>query len=261
MKTLVKNELRLSRRVQLIWLGLMLLLVGFCYFEFLSLRDSLDEMAQMINTFPRLLMLMFGVREDLNSALGWYGCLYFWTGILAFAYAVYLGISCVAKETERGTAEYLFTKPVCRTKIVLAKVFASVIQLAIFAAFTGICNDLMLIRPMGGLERAGAEAATAVGMFLTQLVLFALGLLLASLVRKYKTAVRLGAAMLLAVYGIGIGAMYTGIRWLDLLSPLRYFDVYEVAAAGISLPALALSAAVFLVCVLVAVKRWNQREI
>ena len=39
MKTLVKNELRLSRRVQLIWLGLMLLLVGFCYFEFLSRRD------------------------------------------------------------------------------------------------------------------------------------------------------------------------------------------------------------------------------
>ncbi|MFQ7748350.1 MAG: hypothetical protein ACLRJV_14315 [Eubacteriales bacterium] len=41
MKTLVKNEFRQTRKTLLIWLGIMLLLCGFCYFELLSLKDSL----------------------------------------------------------------------------------------------------------------------------------------------------------------------------------------------------------------------------
>lgn len=98
MKTLVKNEFRQTRKTLLIWLGIMLLLCGFCYFELLSLKDSLDEMARTVGQFPRLIMIMFGVKGDLTTALGWYACIYFWEGLLAFAYAISLGLSCVARE-------------------------------------------------------------------------------------------------------------------------------------------------------------------
>lgn len=40
MKTLVKNEFRQTRKTLLIWLGIMLLLCGFCYFELLSLEGQ-----------------------------------------------------------------------------------------------------------------------------------------------------------------------------------------------------------------------------
>ena len=82
MKTLVKNEFRQTRKTLLIWLGIMLLLCGFCYFELLSLKDSLDEMARTVGQFPRLIMIMFGVKGDLTTALGWYACIYFWEGLL-----------------------------------------------------------------------------------------------------------------------------------------------------------------------------------
>ena len=121
MKTLVKNEFRQTRKTLLIWLGIMLLLCGFCYFELLSLKDSLDEMARTVGQFPRLIMIMFGVKGDLTTALGWYACIYFWEGLLAFAYAISLGLSCVAREKKFGTSEYLFTKPVERKTIVLAE--------------------------------------------------------------------------------------------------------------------------------------------
>ena len=68
MKTLVKNEFRQTRKTLLIWLGIMLLLCGFCYFELLSLKDSLDEMARTVGQFPRLIMIMFGVKGDLTTA-------------------------------------------------------------------------------------------------------------------------------------------------------------------------------------------------
>lgn len=98
MKALIKKELRLSRTLLLIWMGIVLLLCGFAYFEYLSLRETLGELDELINTFPKILTIMFGVGEELTSTLGWYGCIYFWVAILNYSYAIYLGISCVAKK-------------------------------------------------------------------------------------------------------------------------------------------------------------------
>ena len=111
MKTLVKNEFRQTRKTLLIWLGIMLLLCGFCYFELLSLKDSLDEMARTVGQFPRLIMIMFGVKGDLTTALGWYACIYFWEGLLAFAYAISLGLSCVAREKKFGKGDCFIGEP------------------------------------------------------------------------------------------------------------------------------------------------------
>ena len=185
MKTLVKNEFRQTRKTLLIWLGIMLLLCGFCYFELLSLKDSLDEMARTVGQFPRLIMIMFGVKGDLTTALGWYACIYFWEGLLAFAYAISLGLSCVAREKKFGTSEYLFTKPVERKTIVLAKVIVSAVNLLVFALFSGVCNYFTIVLPLGGLDQPGAVLSTTMGMFFTQLLFFALGLLSAKIGRAH----------------------------------------------------------------------------
>lgn len=153
MKALIKKELRLSRTLLLIWMGIVLLLCGFAYFEYLSLRETLGELDELINTFPKILTIMFGVGEELTSTLGWYGCIYFWVAILNYSYAIYLGMSCVAKETLHGTAEYLFTKPIQRSKIVAAKTLSGICNLLILTAFSGLCNYFTSILPLGGLEQ------------------------------------------------------------------------------------------------------------
>lgn len=101
MISLIKKELKLTRKILLIWLGIIILLCVFAYIEYLSLKDSLPILVEMLNDFPRILMVMFGVSEDLNTALGWYGCIYFWVAILAYSYAIYLGISSIAKEKRK----------------------------------------------------------------------------------------------------------------------------------------------------------------
>ena len=104
MKALVKNELRLTRKLLLIWMGIVLILCGFAYFEYLSLKESLNELTGLISNFPKILKAMFGVSGDLTSALGWYGCMYYWVTMLTNSFAVYLGVSCVEKEQAQGTA-------------------------------------------------------------------------------------------------------------------------------------------------------------
>ena len=69
MIALIKNELRLTRKMLLVWMGIVLILCGFSYFEYLSLKDSLGELTGLISDFPKILKAMFGVSGDLTSAL------------------------------------------------------------------------------------------------------------------------------------------------------------------------------------------------
>lgn len=261
MKAMIKNELRQSRKQLMIWLGIMLILVGFCYYEYLSLKDTLEEVSQMLNTLPALLVVMFGVKGELNTALGWYSVIYFWTSILALVYALNLGISCVEKELKHGTYEYLFTKPVRRAEIVVSKVTASIVDIFIFAVFSGVCNYLMIILPAGGLEQPEAAFTTTAGLFLTQLMLFSMGLFIASIVKKQKASIQIGTLLLLVFYGISVTAEYTNTRLLDFMSPLRYFDVYEVTLGGIQTLHLMIAGLIIAFCIAASVYQWKNREI
>ncbi|MDY6244761.1 MAG: ABC transporter permease subunit [Lachnospiraceae bacterium] len=261
MKTLIKKELKQSRNMLVIWLALVFMLIGFCFFEYLSLKENMGELEKMMGTFPPIMLLMFGVKADLSTALGWYTCLYFWTAILAFAYAIYLGLSCITKETELHTAEYLFTKPASREKIIIAKVIASVCNFIVFSVFYGIFAYMMIILPVGGLEQKGAEVVTVIGLFLTQLVLFSIALAISSLSRKYKSAVKAGTAFLLLSYGISVVIDYSDIHALDFLSPLRYFDAYDLIVEGFRLAYLLLAIAITAFCVWISVIRWKKREL
>ena len=249
MKALVKNELRLTRKLLLIWMGIVLILCGFAYFEYLSLKESLNELTGLISNFPKILKAMFGVSGDLTSALGWYGCMYYWVTMLTNSYAVYLGVSCVAKEQAQGTAEYLFTKPVGRNKVVCAK------------AVAWLCNYFTAILPLGGLEQRKAAFTTTLGRFLTGLTLFAITLLASSLTRTYKGAVRIGAGILLLFYGISITAEYLEAPMLYCLTPLKFFDVYTVAISGIQFSFFLLAMIIAIGSVITAQKVWTLREI
>lgn len=119
---------------------------------------------------------------------------------------------------------------------------------------------MMIVLPAGGLERPGAAFITTAGLFLTQLMFFAAGLLIASLVKKYKSAVQIGTAFLLASYVVAITARYTGLPLLDYLSPSRYFDVYEVTLNGIHIPCLITAIVLIALCVAVASRKWRLRK-
>ena len=148
-----------------------------------------------------------------------------------------------------------------RKTIVLAKVIVSSVNLLVFSLFSGVCNYFAVILPMGGLEQPGAGTATVVGMFLTQLLFFALGLLFASLFKSYKAAVRVGTVFVLAAYAVAITAEYAGNRFLDYLTPLRYYDVYEVALNGVYLSSIVLTVLIVGACVMVSTRRWKLREL
>ena len=105
--------------------------------------------------------------------LHWVGMAVF---IFGYSYAIYLGISSIAKEKTQGTAEYLFTKPLGRNQIVIGKAAANECYLFILAAVSGVCNYYTAIAPLGGLDQKNAALLTTVGLFLTEILDWFLGI-------------------------------------------------------------------------------------
>ena len=132
--------------------------------------------------------------------------------------------------------------------------------LFILAVFSGLCNYFTSILPLGGLEQKGAAVTTTIGLFLTEVILFALALLISGINQNYKRAIRLGAGLLLGFYGIYIVAEYLEIPALYYLTPLKYFDVYAVAREGINIAFLLLAAVIVAISIAVARKKWAGRE-
>ena len=70
MKALIKKELRLSRKFLLIWMGIVLLLCCFAYFEFLSMRNTLGDLVVMLIVVSQILVIKFGIDKKMKYNRG-----------------------------------------------------------------------------------------------------------------------------------------------------------------------------------------------
>lgn len=85
--------------------------------------------------------------------------------------------------------------------------------------------------------------------------------IVSAIFKSYKAAVRAGTVFVLAAYVLAFTAEYTGNRFLDYLTPLRYYDVYEVALNGVYLSYIVLTVLIVGACVMVSTRRWKLREL
>ena len=130
----------------------------------------------MMNAFPKILMVTFGIGERLDTTLGWYGCIYYWVTILTYSYAVYLGVSCGVERRRAEHRNICFYKAGKSQSNRHGKTTASVINLLILSLFSGLI-DYFLSFCLGRTGTKGAIVTTTIGVFLTEVVLFALALM------------------------------------------------------------------------------------
>ncbi|GLB32346.1 hypothetical protein LAD12857_42690 [Lacrimispora amygdalina] len=235
MKTIYFKELKLTRKLLMIWLVLVVMLTGFAAIEFVVLKEAMGEIAKLAEGFPKIILILFGLNGiRIDTPLGAYQCMVFWTDLLAFFYAGFTGVFAVSREVMFGTSEFLFTKPYKRSAIIWAKIGAAVTNLGVFSITVGIMSYLFIILPLGDTSITGIHIITTAGIFLTQLVLFTTGLFISSLSKNYKTASLFTMLTVALFYMIRFALDYTGNgNLLNMLTPVGYFNVVSISEKGL----------------------------
>ena len=262
MKAIFKKELRLTRKLLIIWLALVALLTGFAAIEFVVLKDALSQLSELTGSFPKIVLVMFGLNGvDIGTPVGLYQCMVYWTNLLAFFFAGFMGVYAVSREEKFKTSEFLFTKPCSRVKVVWAKASAAAVSLAIFAAVVWIASFLCIILPIGDFSVVGLHTAATFGMLITQIVLFSVGLFISGFAKGYKSASLYTMLAVAVFYALHFALDYSGsLDYLTFLTPIRYFEITGVTQNGLNPPYILLSAAIAAVCCATAGLRYSKKD-
>ncbi len=236
MQAIFLQELRRSRRSLILWGSVIGATTLLGILEYPIMADYGDMIGSAIDVMPKLIQIIFGVYGvDLDSTMGYYVVMYFWFGLIVFTHAAYLGASIISKEQRDKTAEFIFTKPYKRDTIVTAKIMVAVVNLVVVAIVVGLISGLSMAAIGVGLDGLERVFISILGMFITQLVFMAIGLLCSALCQKYNLAALSAIGVLIGAYLVAFALQYIGsVDYLSFLSPLRYFEVQTVISTGIS---------------------------
>ena len=121
---------------------------------------------------------------------------------------------------------------------------------------------LCIILPLGDRSIAGTHLITTMGIFITQTVLFSIGLFISGLGKNYKAASLITMLTVLTFYVISFALDYAGtVDFLHALTPVSYFDVVSVSEHGLSPFYILLSFVIILVSCSMAGRLYTKKDL
>lgn len=200
MKHLYSFELKRSARPLLAWALCLAGLLVMGYLEYLFVfRDNAD-VAAIMSALPPPLAALLGISShvDFSTARGFYCLMADFVFYVLAAYAALLGAGMISREESDRTADFLYSLPMSRSKLLLGKWLAGITCCGLLNLFMTIAAAFTFGAEPGLLPAVPASATT---MFLMELVYFAAGALLAALCRRPGRAsaaclILLGATLL-----------------------------------------------------------------
>jgi len=220
----------------------MFLLAAVGFAEYAIFKNNGTEIGPMIDMMPRVVKIMFGMGElPMDTAEGWYACMYLWLSFIAFMHAALLGANIISKEEREKTSEFLFTRPIKRSTTLAGKMLAAVLNVLALALVAWATSLAVLYPHINGTSMVSGVSLTMLGMFITQMVFLFTGFLFSTLSPGRSGSY--AAVAVIVAYIIAVLIEIQGnVDFLNVLSPFRYFHAAGVLADGLSWVYVALSA-------------------
>ena len=224
-----------AHRTGLIWWSLgMVALVSSGMAKYAAYETAGQSIVAIFETLPKAVLVVFGMQGfDLTKASGFYGVLFLYVGVMAAIHATLLGASLIATEERDRTSEFLYTKPISRTRAVTAKLLAGLVNVVIFNIATSI-SSFYFVDYFSKGEPVGNEITLLmVGLFFLQLIFFSLGALVAGVVRRPKAAPSIATSIMFLTFLLAyLVNMSEKLDFLKYASPFKYFDALALLTDG-----------------------------
>lgn len=148
-------------------------------------------------------------------------------GMAAGIYGAILGVSALIKEESEGTIEFLYSKPTTRSRILIAKLLASVAIYSMFIIITSIVTIVItaIVKPseVELMPVIMNIKVIFIGIALLGLIFMAIGFLISVFIKSAKQATSIALGVFFTTYIIGIlGKMQDNLSGLLYLSPSDY---------------------------------------
>lgn len=232
---IILRELKATRKSLIIWNICMFLLVysGMAKYAAYS-SGTTSSINDILKTMPVSLKGLLGFGSfDVSTMSGYFAVLFIYIELTVAIHAVLLGAGIISKEERDKTAEFLMIKPVSRGGIITSKLIAALLIIIIINIVTYLSSIVLVPAYNNGRNISSEISAMVLSMFFVQLIFLSLGILLAACMRNSKASIPCATGILLAAYFISrITDISEKLKFLNLFSPFKYFDLYKIVAGN-----------------------------
>ena len=229
MLSIYKHELKLGFKSLLIWtlsVGIMGLA---CILLYKNMEGDMQDMADMFSSMGAF-SDAFGMSTLSIATLGGFfatevGAVH---GLGSAMFAALMATVLLSKEEDAHTGEFLYSLPVSRANIVIAKVMALLTELIIFSLVCGLCYA-------SGFIALGEEIPMEkLVIFLSRMLLMnieisAVALIISACSSKNRIGVGLGLALMFYAYDL-VGRVVPDMKDYLFVGPYSYANASEIFA-------------------------------
>ncbi len=250
---LVIHELKYNFKALLFWCIGMSFLVAAGLMKYAGVSGASESMADILGAMPPAVSAILGI-GGLNIATfrGYYGVIYLFIAIIAASHAATLGAAIVAKEQRDMTSEFLYVKPILRSQIISAKLFAAFLNLLTlnivsYAVSVGVSRYLNEEGIYGDILNL------MVAVFLIQLFFLAIGVFISIVLKNKAEASGISSAIVMLCYVFYVlCGLSDNLYFTAYFSPFKFFEASKILKNGLEFKYVAVSLAVFALCTLAA---------
>lgn len=201
---------------------------------FMALFPSMKDMGMKelvgakLDSLPPAILEAFNFSSttdfsDINDYLGY--CLQY----ISMAFGIYgamLGVNSIIEEESEGTIEFLYSKPVSRSKILWSKILSRGVYFCIFVIIIGVVTIgiSIAVKPseVNTIDLIMNIKSAFIGMSFLGYIFMAIGIAISSILKKGKMATSIGISLFFMTYILGIIS-----KLKEEFSFIKYFSPYE----------------------------------
>jgi len=257
-------EFRARLKSVLTWSLSITALVLFYFSLFPSFSEQAALVQEMFQKFPPALLEAFGMnRTDMSSVLGFYSFLFVFVQLCLAIQAGNCGFGLVSIEESELTADFLLSKPVSRTQVLVSKFLAALSSLLI-TELVVVVDTIIAVNAFnnGQTYDPGILALLLVSMVILQLFFVSVGLVISLLVRRVRSVTPYSLGLGFGAYVLAAFSGLLGDVKLEYITPFKHLDpAYIVQNKGYNTPLVLLNVAITLIALAVSYWRYVRRDI
>lgn len=230
--SIIYRELRANFKSFLIWTLSFVFLVFVYTAEFGVFRDS-QEINDAMVQFEQMFQYLNIYVTDMTTPEGFTAMvsLYFYLGL--GIYSGLLGSSIISKEERDKTAEYLFTLPIKRNQVIVAKMLVAVLYALLLNLITMVMVILLMNPYNPTVIFYDFMMLLIPGVLLFQLLFLSLGMVLSALLKQYKKSGSITIGLIIGSYLLStIIGLVKELEFLKYIVPYEYFEAAVLLEQG-----------------------------
>jgi ABC-2 type transport system permease protein len=187
--------------------------------------DQIAIMKPLFDNLPELLLKSLGVNIDtLFTGLGFYSFILMYVQLIAAMQGMMIGLGIVGKEVRLKMNDFILTKPLTRSSILIQKSLAIFSHLLITWTLLSVLSYVMLITVETTELKLNIFLLFTLSTLLLQVMFASLGILTAVLLRKLKSVVGVSMSVVFTLFVMNLMQAILDEPWLRYFSPFRWFE-------------------------------------